>query len=81
MREIYSSHLKLMDLFRLYVRAPSASAISTEDQAANKRYSGFIAEKKKTKTFATCGKGTEAGICVIKDNAITLYIAQLYRAL
>lgn len=26
MREIYGSHLKLMDLFRLYVGAPSASA-------------------------------------------------------
>lgn len=54
MREMYGSHLKLMDLFRPYVGAPSASAvltISTQsvDQAANKREWVFIDEKLKKK--------------------------------
>lgn len=57
---MYGSHLKLMDLFRPYVGAPSASAVLTistqaADQAANKGEWVFIDEKlKKNKTHLQC---------------------------
>lgn len=81
MREIYGSHLKLMDLFRLYVGAPSASACWL--YLLRRRIRLQISEtwilllKNRKKTFAMCGKRAEAGICVIKDNAIMLYIVQV----
>lgn len=77
MREIYGSHLKLMDLFRLYVGAPPASPCWLNLQRRRIRLQiskSWVLLQKVEKKQHLQGEGTEAEMCVIKDNAIFLHI-------